>query len=272
MRTSEKYSYSKYRNRDSVPSGSGKVFVSEKVKYEHNPIINLPPKFWGNIGLLILALAIVWVVYFSNFFKINEIIVDGNSLVSSEQISHNVPLGQNIFRLNITQVRNQIIGSNPMIEDVAIYRGIPNAIKVVVLERKPQIVWLSSGNYYLVDDAGIVDKQIYAEEFANLIHVSDQKNMPVKIGEQLLSPGFISFAKNVNDKFFTLTNIHPTGYYITETTFDIYVQTDAVFYVKFDTTRAVDKQLDDLKNIIIAYRPNILEYVDVRVNGWAYYK
>lgn len=272
MRISEKYSYSKYRNRDSVPSGSGKVFVSAKAKYEHNPIINLPPKFWGNIGLLILVLAIAWMIYFSSFFKIKEISIEGNSLVSSEQVSQNVSTDQNIFRFNISQARNQIIESNPMVEDVAIYRGIPNELKIVVLERKPQVVWLSSGNYYLVDDAGIIDKQISVDEFANLIHISDQKNMPVKIGEQLLSPEFISFAKTINDKFFTVSNIHPTGYYITETTFDIYVQTDAGFYVKFDTIRAVDKQLDDLKNIIIAYRPNIHEYVDVRINGWAYYK
>ncbi|MCX6810654.1 MAG: FtsQ-type POTRA domain-containing protein [Candidatus Berkelbacteria bacterium] len=272
MRSSEKYSYSKYRNKESVPTGSGKVFVGSKIEYTHNPIVNLPAKFWGNIFLILLILVALWLIYYSSFFKIKEIIIEGNTLVPSQQILNNVTTGQNIFRFSISSAQERIMESSPMIADVAIYRGIPNALKIVVLERKPQMVWLSAGNYYLVDDAGVVDKQISSDEFVNLIHVSDQKNMPVKIGEQLISAGFISFAENISNKFFIITNIHPTGYYITETTFDIYVQTDAGFYVKFDTIRNVDKQLENLKNIIIAYRPNIHEYIDVRINGWAYYK
>ncbi len=272
MRSNEKYSYSKYRNTDARPTGSGKIFVAPKVKYSYNPIINLPAKFWGNIGLLFLLLVGAWFIFYSKYFRISDIIVEGNSLVLSEQISKNVNLGQNVFRFNIASTREKIISSNPIIADVAIYRGIPNALKIVVLERKPQVVWQSAGNYYLVDDAGIADKQIAASDYPNLIHVSDQKNMTVQIGEQLLSPGFINFAKNIQAKFFDQTNIHLTGYYITETTFDLYVQTDGGFYVKFDTTRSVDKQLTDLKDIIVAYRPNIHEYVDVRINGWAYYK
>ncbi|MEI8060693.1 MAG: FtsQ-type POTRA domain-containing protein [Candidatus Berkelbacteria bacterium] len=272
MRANEKYSYSKYRNRENVPQGSGKVFVAPKVKYAHNPIINFPVKFWGNIGLIVLAVAAIWFVFYSRFFQIKEIIVEGNSLVLADQISKNINLRQNIFRFNIPLARDKIIASNPIIADTAIYRGIPNALKIVVLERKPQMVWLSGGNYYLLDDAGIVDKQVDVSEYTNLIHISDQKNMQVNIGERLLSSGFINFANNVSTNFFDKTNAHITGYYITETTFDLYVQTDAGFYVKFDTARSVDKQLGDLKDIIVTYRPSIREYVDVRINGWAYYK
>lgn len=272
MRSNEKYSYSKYRNTEARPTGSGKVFVNEKIKYSYNPVINLPLKFWGNIGIIIILIMSLWFFFSSHFFQIKEVIIEGNSQVPTEQISKNIDLGQNIFRFNISAMRGKIIIANPMIEDVAIYRGIPNALKIIVLERKPQIVWQSGGNYYLIDDAGIVDKQITAEEFANLIHISDQKNMAVKIGSRLLSTGFIDFITKVNGKFFDTTNISSTGYYITETTFDLYVQTNAGFYVKFDTTRSADKQLDDLKNIIVAYRDKIHEYVDVRINGWAYYK
>lgn len=272
MRSNEKYSYSKYRNNDSVPTGSGKVFVAPKIKYSYNPIINLSPKFWGNVGLILLILLLIWLFFYSKYFRIKEIIIEGNSMIPSEQISKSVSKGDNIFRFNITSAKSKIIAGSPIIEDVTIYRGIPDALKVVVLERKPQVVWQSAGSYYLIDDAGIVDKQITAEEYTNLIHISDQKNMPVSTGKQLLSAGFIDFVNTINSKFFETTNIHPTGFYIAETTFDVYVQTDGGFYVKFDTTRLVDKQLGDLKDIIVAYRPNIHEYVDIRINGWAYYK
>jgi len=272
MQAREKYSYSKYRDNDSRPSGSGKVFVPPKVEYAYNPVVNLPVKFWGNLGLIILLLIGAWMVFYSPYFRIREVIIEGNSLVPSSDISKNISLGQNVIRFNVSSARERIIASNPIIADVAIYRGIPNALKIVVLERKPQVVWLSGGNYYLVDESGIVDKQITAADYPALIHISDQKNMPVRLGSQLLSAGFINFVKNIDTKFYESTNVHPIGYYITETTFDLYVLTDGGFYVKFDTTRPAEKQLTDLKNIIVAYRDKIHEYVDVRVNGWAYYK
>ena len=105
-----------------------------------------------------------------------------------------------------------------------------------------------------------------------MLRVSDQKNLEVKIGDQIVSSSFISFAKNISDKFFEYTNIKISGFQVPETTFDLYVYTEAGFYVKFDTTRSADRQLSDLKNIIITYRDSIHEYVDVRINGWAYYK
>ncbi len=272
MRISEKYSYSKYRNKESRPQGSGRVFVSPKEKFSFNPIINLPAKFWGNIGLLILIVFGLWFVFYSRFFQIKEIIIEGNSLVSSDRISKNIDLGQNIFRFNIKNTREKIIANNPLIGDVAIYRGIPNALKIVILERKPQIIWQSGDKYYLVDESGTVGREVSNSEFPDLIRIADRKNMPVHVGQHLLSESFINFSEKINRDFFSEVNIHPTGYYITETTFDPYVQTDSGFFVKFDTARDAKKQLSDLKDIIIAYRSNIHEYVDVRINGWAYYK
>jgi len=272
MRVNEKYSYSKYRSSDSRPVGSGKVFVAPKIKYPHNPTINLPRKFWSNIFLLLVILSVIWLLLYSPFFRINEIIVEGNKLVPAEQITTQVENGENIFRFDLDGARKKIIAKNPMIEDLVIYRGIPNALKIVVLEKEPAFVWQSRGKSYLVDDTGIVDREITPDEFNDLLKIVDQKNLEVKIGSQIVSMDFIAFVKKINDDFFANTNIKISGYQVAETTFDLIVTTEAGFYLKFDTTRSAEKQLSDLKNIIITYRDSIHEYVDMRINGWAYYK
>jgi uncharacterized membrane protein len=272
MQFREKYSYSKYRNQENDSKGKARVFVAPKLKYSYNPVVNTSPKFWGNVFIVLLIVAAYWLLFHSLFFRISEIIVEDNKLVPTEEITKNIKTGDNIFRFSVNETKKKIIRTSPIIEDVAIYRGIPNALKIVILEKKPVIVWISGGKFYLVDESGIVDKEIGSGEFPELIKISDQKNITVKTGDQIVSPQFVKFIIEINDKFFEATNIKISGFQIQETTFDLYVATEAGFYVKFDISRSSEKQLTDLKNIIVSYRDNIREYVDVRINGWAYYK
>lgn len=272
MQARDRYSYSKYRNKELRPDGKARVFVAPKIKYSRNPIINFPVKFWGNIFILLVIIIAGYIVFYSPYFRIGEIIIEGNQLVPKENIINSVKIGENIFRFNISDAKAEIINSNPVVADVAIYRGIPNALKIVVLERKPMIVWQTAGKFYLLDDAGIVDKEIFASDNPELIRIADQKNLAAKVGDKIVSPSFVTFAKNINDNFFTASNIKLAGFQVPETTFDLFAYTEAGFFVKFDTTRPADIQLQNLKNILAAYRDGIREYVDVRINGWAYYK
>jgi hypothetical protein len=272
MQAREKYSYFRARNQSSRPIGGGRVFVSPKIEHSYNPMVNLPVKFWGNIGIAILVAIIIWVAFYSSIFRLKEIIVEGNILVSDDDIKNIIRSNDNIFRINVDELESQIIKINPIIKDVVIYRGIPNALKIVVLEKTPIVVWVSGDNFYLLDDEGYVDKKINSDEFSDLIKIYDQKKISVKVGDQITSPDFIKFLQSIKSEFYNYTNLDLVKFEVQETTFDLYVYTGAGFFVKFDTTRPVDKQLTDLKNIIIEHRGEIKEYVDVRISGWAYYK
>ena len=102
--------------------------------------------------------------------------------------------------------------------------------------------------------------------------ISDSKNLPVSLGASIVSPNFIAFVTNINDKFFETTNIKPTYFEIPQTTFDLYLYTEAGFYVKFNTMRSSSKQLENLKKVLVEKRDGVKEYVDLRIDGWAYYK
>ena len=228
-----------------------------------------------NYKLIFYALIFIIALYyvlFSGKFVVKEVIVEGNKLVPTEKISEYGHKGTNILFINSSKLRKQILEENPQIQDVQVIRGIPDAVKIVVLEHENKIVWQTGGAKYLVSTQGVVTKKIEdGETYTNPL-VSDSKNLPVVLGTSIVSPNFIAFVTNVNDKFFETTNIKPTYFEIPQTTFDLYLHTEAGFYVKFNTMRSSSKQLENLKKVLVEKRDGVKEYVDLRIDGWAYYK
>jgi len=222
--------------------------------------------------IVIIFLVLVYSLFFSKFFKVKDILVEGNNYISTEKITSIVRPGRNIFMFNSGLAEKQIIAAFSEIHDVHIYRGIPNALKIVVLEREGKIVWESNGKKYLISSLGEVMRELSDTDSSNFPLIKDVRNFPVNPGEQLVSPSFIAFISNIKQNFFASTGIQPTFFEIQTTTFDVYLHTGANFYVKFNSLRSSVKQLDNLKLVLADKREKISEYVDLRIDGWAYYK
>jgi cell division septal protein FtsQ len=172
----------------------------------------------------------------------------------------------------VSKARKEIIKNNPEIANVEIYRGLPDAIKIVVLEHDGKLVWQSGDSSYLISSQGYVAKKIEAGESFDFPKIVDKKSIPVELGSSIISPSFVAFVTNIYSQFYSVTNIKPTNFEIDQTTFDINLYTEAGFYVKFNSLRSSAKQLDNLKQVLVAKRDQIHEYVDLRIDGWAYYK
>lgn len=254
--------YKQYRN----PS----VFVGKasKPKKEFQvPKINI--KFSIYIVIVLVAL---YYIFLSGKFAVRDVIVEGNKLVSSEKILPYAHKGSNILFINSSNLRKQILNENPEIRDVQIIRGIPDAVKIVVLEHENKIIWQTGGVKYLISTQGEVTKKVEDGETFTYPIVNDSKNIPVSPGQSIISPNFIAFIININDKFFEATNIKQTYFEVPQTTFDVYLYTEAGFYVKFNSMRSSAKQLENLKKVLVEKRGDVHEYVDLRIDGWAYYK
>ncbi len=245
--------------------GSGaKLTASEKPKKQMNFV---KVKYLFYVGIVA---SVLWLVFFSAYFKIKDVMIEGNKLVPSDAINKYIAADSNIFRFSLSKTRELVLSENAEIRDLQIYRGIPNAIKVVVLEEDPKIIWQTGDKKYLIGAKGKVAKEI--EEVGDYPLVVDKQNIPVVLGEKIVSPNFIAFLININNKFFDITNLNINHFEIEETTFDLNVYTDAGLYIKFDTIRSSAKQLDNLKQVLVTKRPDIHEYVDLRIDGWGYYK
>jgi len=224
-----------------------------------------------NVLIFGIVLFLIYFLLYSPKFRISDIIVEGNSLLAQDEVINAVPK-DNIFRLNTKNLKNKLRKDHPEIQSVEIYRGIPNALKIVIIEYDGKVVWQSNGNKYLISSQGEVVRLIKGSEGAGLPVIIDDKNLPVTPGELMVSPSFIAFITNVYGELFTTVNIHPDHFEINETTFDVNLYTDAGFYIKLDSLRSSKQQLDNLKMVLVSKRSDVHQYVDVRINGWAYYQ
>lgn len=259
---SKRLGKSVYKNRrvfsgESLREKTGITFSYSSIKY--------------TFYILCLA-ALIYLFFLSPLFAVSEVIVEGVANVSKDELSNTIPKGKNIFLLKSRLLEEGILAGFPEIESVQIYRGIPNAIKIVVSERDSKLVWQSGEHKYLISSRGEITKETGLSTTSELPLVVDKQNIPVVLGSQLVSPNFVAFVNNIYSTFFTEINIKSLNFEVSETTFDINLITDAGFYVKLNTMRSSKKQLENLKLVLDAKRQDIHEYVDLRVDGWAYYK
>lgn len=234
--------------------------------------IVFPKWIFKAMAYLVIVIGLLYFVFYSQIFTIKQVIVEGNSLTPTENITKDIPFGKNIFLIRIDEIKVKLLSDYPEIRNIEIYRGIPSAVKIVMLERESKMVWQSGEDHYLISDQGEVMKKISAEEGTGLPKVIDKRGIAVKTGGQLVSPNFVAFILNINNTFFDMVNIKPLDFEVDETTFDVTLRTEAGFYVKFNSLRSSKKQLENLKTVLVNKRPDIKEYVDIRIDGWAYYK
>ena len=101
--------------------------------------------------LLIFAAILVGCII---FFRVNTMVVAGNSRYTQEEIiaAAGVKQGDNLFTLNKYQIANRILTQLPYVNEVAISRKLPDTLIFEVTE-STGTAWLESGgSYWLLDD------------------------------------------------------------------------------------------------------------------------
>src|SRR3989338_622803 len=238
--------------------------------------------FWRNAGIIIFLIIFYYLVISSHFVVAN-IEVSGTQAVSPQLVADVVgKVGEsrlflikknNYFLLTPGRVNNLITTAIPEIKTTKTNRDWPNRIKIEVTERNPGFVIESSGNYFLVDDEGIVVKQI--EVPGDLVVAHDQLTENFAQGEALnskLAPFVISIIKQWRGKIsIAIQAIKFPG----KESSDVEFATANGWSVLFDTSRAVKSQLDGLA-ILLSHQISAkdqarLAYIDLRSNKWAYY-
>lgn len=213
----------------------------------------------------------LYFIFVSPLFKLKQILVEGNKSIPVEDIEKHFDLGANVLLFSTKNAENGLIDTYPQIQNVQIFKGIPDAVKVVIYEKEFKAVWETKGIKYYLSSHGEITKQV-GEDKTDLPLIIDKQNFSVKPNEQIVSPNFIAFITNISENLNKEAGINPNHYEVTETTFDVNLYTDAGFYVKLNSLRSSKKQLENLKKVLTEKRADIHEYVDLRIDGWAYYK
>lgn len=134
----------KQSKQDAIPKES-----FEKEKPHH-----LMTKVLITFVLMIVGIVFVFV---SGAFNIVEILVENNETISSEQIISfsGIEKGTNLFAISKREIKSKL-KENSYVNDVEIKRVLPNKIKLVVEERKPEYVLPLANSFVSIDRQGFV--------------------------------------------------------------------------------------------------------------------
>lgn len=248
---------------------------------KNNPTAAPMPRWVILLALVVLALGVVaWSLTAAPWLRVKNIRIDGTPTEETKAEIDKL-YGHNILWLSVTRPETAIVQKQPSIKQIQILRGIPDTLRVKLIERQPAVIWQSGDNLFTLDPSGFVFKQqtlnkkedgSYDYPATDLPLIVDTKNLPVSVGQAIVRPQFITFVQQLRDRLPKDVNLHLVRAEIEETSFNVRAVTDAGWSVLFDTTRSIDAQLRTLSRTLESKRNDVHEYVDVRVRGWVYYK
>ncbi|MEK7142908.1 MAG: hypothetical protein AAB785_01730 [Patescibacteria group bacterium] len=221
------------------------------------------------IGCLIIVLisAIGYLLFFSSVFRIKNVIVADQikSVYNWENLKN-----KNLLTLKTADLKKDILEKSPELVDISLVRGLPDTLKIEINTDQPKIIWQTQERKYFVNAQGLIFQEVNGQ--TDLPLVQDDKNLAVLLMQKVASVNFVNFVENLNTKFSSKNGFKIVYFRINETVFQIDALTEKGYFVKFDTTREIDRQLDDLSKFLEKYQEEIHEYADVRIEGKVYYK
>lgn len=230
-------------------------------------------------GLVVAGL--FYVVILSGWFNITSIVVQGNRSVSQASIvrAANDSLSRHFWYRNIWLVEpgtlsQELESGNYELQQVSVSRQFPHTLVITVVERQPVLFWQTGNDKFVLDTGGLIVATASSTAL-KLPVVVDTSNLPAKVGDRAVAPGFITFTTDVIAKLAPQTGLSVVELSVADTTNDLQVQTNAHYMLKFDTTRSVDDQINDLVAVLAklkADKKTPSEYIDLRIPGRVFYK
>lgn len=226
------------------------------------------------MGILLLLIVVIYVLFFSGYFKINSVIVENTS--NEELINYfNNYKNKNILLLGSGEIKNDAVQRFPELINLRVIRGLPNTLKIKLEENRPKLIWQTGGKKFYINSDGFAyaeGENILNNPAENLPLVIDKSDIPVQIGKNIIGKNFINFILELDINFATNTGLAISKYEINDTIFQIITVTNNGLNIIFDTTASATEQLGTLSQFLLDHKGEVAEYIDLRVPGKVYYK
>lgn len=226
--------------------------------------------FLGGLVVAVIGF-LAWAVLGSGYFSVEKVVAQGEVTPALEAGLKDLE-GRHILFVRDNQLFADLQQVDPALAELKVARGIPNEIRVHIKRRHPAFIWQSGETRWAIDGDGVafpVNDPSVAEGRPVII---DRRAQPVEAGRRLLSPKFVHFIDQAFSKTPTSIGGRVERAEVDETTFYVYLVTEWGWSVILDTTRPLEGQLASLETVLRDYRPQIKEYIDLRVIGRAYLK
>lgn len=214
-----------------------------------------------------------WYFLYSPTFQVHQVEIRGlNPEKQAWLKADELLVGSNIFRLPTVGLAERL-QDIPGVAEYQVVRILPRKVAVVVREREPVLKWQTGNDYWLVDQEGRAYQQVGAEANSDLPLVYDTANIAVESQARVAPLILIRTVSLINER---LPSLEPSGvksYELGETVFDLDVITNSGKRLRFNALGDTGRQLEDAARLA-AQRPDLFarQYIDLRVDRWAYVK
>jgi cell division septal protein FtsQ len=236
--------------------------------------------------IFFILIAGFYYLVLSSYFLVTNISINGNDQVSTEQIiqvieSHGKKrtwLIPKSHLLLMTRGRlSKLTSENITLikEVITVNRSWPNSVSITVVERKPGFVMQVKNRNLLLDEEGVVVRELTQPE-ENLVIVINQAEEDVIIGETLPNPKLTAFILSMYRSWPRKISSGIAAVKITsKETQEIQFESIEGWSAFFDVNRSALSQLGNLSLILDRQIPQDqrenLAYVDLRLEKWVYY-
>jgi cell division protein FtsQ len=221
--------------------------------------------------------AVTYIIFFSPYLQVATIRFSDTRYVSREELekvtqTSKGTLNNNIITFGFFNFKNRL-GEVTGVKSFQIIRKFPNTINIEIVEKSPIFVWQILDRKYLVDENGYVWAN-YEDKYASLPVVVDTKNVPVQLGNKIVSPSFVIFVQDLYGNLEGTTGAKVVKVEVLDIVNDLKVTSSDGWYVYFDATRTAKNQLTSLVRVLeeVRNKKRGLEYVDLRIDNRIFYK
>lgn len=135
----------------------------------------------------VVLTAVAVVVALTLFFKVDEIVVSGNSRYSTGEIISvsGVESGDNLILLDKYYIARELYTQLPYITDVRVRRDLPDRLAIEVTETKPAFAVESGGAWWLVSSGGKILEAVDGETAGGYLLLRGVTAVSAAVGSQL---------------------------------------------------------------------------------------
>lgn len=235
----------------------------------------------------------VYILFFSDYLKINNISVTGTQELASSDIQSSfegylqgkffkvIPKNNFLF-ISQKRVADFLENNFKKIRTVTISKKFPDSVSINIDERKSVLVWCSGESCFLIDENGLAYS---AADFNSpeimqnhLLQINDTSARAVAIGEKVIDSAYEEYVTGIKDALKGIDQTVSDEAYLTPSNMadEIDVKTDNGTQIYFSTQFSLDsaiKTLDVvLKKDIPQEKIGDIDYIDLRSEGRIFYK
>lgn len=239
-------------------------------------------------GLVIFA-GIIYGAFFSQLFKIENLVIEGNKNIPFDELKGEIDsrLGNKILFLipsnNLLLVREQGLETElreqfKRIETIQVNKKFLKTLQISLKEKRGAFKWCRPSGCFLINEQGSaynipLDESSLTEEEKTLLTIHELSNPLPNAGEKIIDDKTIKAIWQINDELGTEISEFDTPSSFSNR---ISIKFKEGWQLNFRTDTSIESQIHNFRSLfpeeITLEQKKNLEYIDLTVEGRAYYK